>query len=557
VHPASRIRSAAIVLLILATLGIYWQTHAFDFVTLDDADYILDNPLVAGGLSRDAVVRSLTSFHSFNWHPLTWISHMLDVELFGMAPGAHHLVNVALHLANTLLLLGLCHRLTRRFWASMVVAAAFAVHPMHVESVAWISERKDVLSAFWALLALLLYERWARTARVRWHLACGFALALSLMAKGMAVTLPCVFLLLDYWPLSRLRISPPDGIPNAFQPMSVSRAIIEKIPFLLLVTAAAAATIAAQHHDGAITSLGAMPLWARLSNAAIAAGTYAVKLLLPFRLSVFYPHPGVGVSVPLAVAAGGGLLMTTLAFVRWRRRRPGLVVGWLWFLGMLVPVIGLLQVGMQAMADRYTYLPSIGFFTVLVFGAAGVVERIGVRRQILGVVTVAWLAGLAVMGWSQTATWRDSETLFTHAIALDADNWRAHGCLGDHLNRQGRFREATDHLERAVAIQPGYSTAYLNLGVARLNSGLLGPAVEALDVAVRLEPDNARAHSALGTALALRSDLEGALRHHRRARDLAPEEPATWLNLCRTLELAGRSEEAASCRARAEVLQTR
>ena len=396
--------------LALLTVLTFLPSLGNDYVLLDDPLYVTGNPEVRQGITREGLAWALTANVANNWHPLTVLSHMLDVEVFGLAPAGHHLTSLLLHLANVLLLFAALHRMTAAAFRSALVAALFAVHPTRVESVAWIAERKDVLSGLFWMLALLAYVHYARRPSLGRYLLVALAMALGLAAKPMLVTLPCVLLLLDLWPLGR---------------RGLRRLILEKIPLFALSAASCAATLSYQ--ETSLAPLEALPWDLRFSNAVVSYATYLGKAFLPRDLAVFYPFPA---EIPVWKAAGAAallLLLTGLAL--WRARRsPWLLVGWLWFLGTLVPVIGLVQVGRQAMADRYTYLPFIGLFLAMVWGAAELVERRDVFRPVLGALSVLAILGLAGMTRAQVRHWQDSVALFRHALAATGDN---------HLARRG------------------------------------------------------------------------------------------------------------------------
>ncbi len=482
----------------------------------DDAQYILENPHVAGGLTPSSFRWALTTFEAGNWHPLTWVSHMLDVELFGLEPWGPHLVNVLIHLGCTSLLFLLFLRLTGAVWRSFVVAALFAVHPLHVESVAWIAERKDLLSTLPGLLAALAYCRYVRRPGLLRYLAVVLLFVAGLTAKQMLVTLPCLLLLLDFWPLGRIGLS------------TWRRPVLEKLPLLLPALAFSIVAIRAQASAGAVI---AYPLAARLSNALVSYCRYLQKTVAPFHLSVFYPHPQQAYAPGLTLGALLVLAIVTLLAIRSRRPRPWLAVGWLWYLGTLVPVIGLVQVGEQAMADRYSYVPLVGLFVLTVWGVAELARnRRNVERQLAVIASVA-LAALAATSLVQVGHWRNNITLFTHALQVDPADWMAQFQLGLLAHQQGRDIEAIEHYQQAIRAHSGYSEALCNLGMIFAGQGRQQQAVSLFQAAIQAKPDNMEAYNNLGGALVKQGRYREAESCFRQALRLKPEAPEPRRNL--------------------------
>ncbi len=499
VSPAST-KTAALILFVLVLLvsGIYWQAGNFAFISLDDHQYVLGAPPVMKGMTAEGFSWALTSHATGNWHPLTWLSHMVDVELFGPAPGWHHRVNVLFHLLNTGLLFFVLWRMTGGVWESAVVAALFGVHPLHVESVAWVSERKDVLSTFFWILTLGAYLRYARKPGVGRYLVVAAALALGLMAKPMVVTLPFVLLLLDWWPLGRFAGTAGYRIPGiAGAPFL--RLAGEKVPLLVLSAATGFATILAQSGNGAVKPLES---WDRVSNALVSWAAYLLKTAWPSGLAVFYPHPSTLHAVrPVWQVAGATLLLGALSFVAWRERhrRPYLAVGWLWYLGTLVPVIGLVQVGGAALADRYTYVPLIGLFIAGVWGVSGTLDTRRFRRLALGTAGGV-VAVLSVAAWVQAGYWRDSATLFSRALQVTESNWLAMGCMGFDLEERGEYAKSVPVFLDALRIKPDYGEASCGLGLAYSRLGRYLDAIPRYRDALRTRPDYLQAWSGLGLA---------------------------------------------------------
>jgi tetratricopeptide (TPR) repeat protein len=449
----SRIKYVIVLALMLATLGVFGNSLTYDFVNYDDPAYITGNDQVKQGFTADGIVWAFTTTKMGNWNPLTWLSHMADVQLYGLDPAGHRLTNVLLHTASTLLLFLLFQRMTGSLWRSAAAAALFAIHPLRVESVVWISERKDVLSTFLFLLALLAYVRYVARPGTARYLLVVLLFVLGLLAKPMLVTLPVVLLLLDYWPLHRFRSAPLGGArPLQGEGSSFLKLMIEKAPLFLLSAIISAVTIWAQRHEQAMMSVADFPFLSRLSNAVLSYAKYLGMMFWPTDLAVLYPLPAQAQSVP-AVLALLFLCGVTTAAVLESRRRPYLLMGWLWYLVTLAPVIGIIQVGLQSMADRYTYIPSIGIALMAVWGVADAVQ-VRSRRMILILLSCVVLAFFMVTTVRQAAYWENSVSLFSHAVQVTQNNRIAHVNLGDALDRYGRYEEAMAHYRIALRIKP-------------------------------------------------------------------------------------------------------
>jgi tetratricopeptide (TPR) repeat protein len=495
--------------LALAILVAYAPVWHAGFITYDDPAYVTANPHVQGGLSWSGLRWALTTGQASNWHPLTWISHMLDFQLYGMNPAGHHLTSVVLHLANSILLFLLLQRMTKATWPSAMVAALFALHPLHVESVAWVSERKDVLSALFWILTIWAYVRWVeesgagRAGGKTFYILSVVLFALGLAAKPMLVTLPFVLLLLDYWPLQR-RQAPIAGL------------VAEKIPFFVLSACSCAVTFFVQFRGGSVMPLARLPFGMRVSNVPVACARYVAKIFWPAHLAIAYPM----LRWPLWAVAGAALLLLLLSgFALWRvRTQPWLAVGWFWFLGTLVPVIGVVQVGMQSMADRYSYIPGIGLFIAVVWAARG-----------LGGRAPAILGGLAaaiclVLTARQAATWKNDRTLFLHAIQNTTGNFIAYAGLGDYEAQHGETNTGISHLETSVRINPNYPNARNNLGRILLMEGRNDDALAQLQKAVALDPGLADARYNLGYALLAGGRVGEALDQFQAQVNLQPDD---------------------------------
>lgn len=488
--------------LLLVTCALYSQVYSFSFVNLDDLQgFVLGDPRVRGGITSGGVMWALTSRDAGWWFPLTRLSHMLDCQLFDLRSGWHHLTSVFLHACSALLLFVLLNRATRARWPSAFAALVFAVHPLHVESVAWIAERKDVLAGSFFLMTLWMYVRYTETRGWLLYAISLLSYCAGLMAKSMIVTLPFILLLFDVWPLGRLRsVREPDA--GRFR-ATWRRILLEKVPFAALSAGACVMTYLAQRDLGALKALNAYPMGLRIENALLSYVVYIAKTLWPSRLAVFYPYPE-HLSVWEAAGAGLTVAMISLLVLRSFRARPYLAIGWLWYLGMLVPVIGLIQAGEQARADRYMYLPMIGLSIMAAYILADVLKSRPRARPAIVFTGAAACSLFGVLTWVQVQYWRNSQTLFEHAIAVTERNYLAHACLGSYflVEVPGRLPGAISHLEEAVRLNPNQPEARSNLGFALLTvPERLPEAIGHLEAAVRLRPDLAEAHNNLAAAL--------------------------------------------------------
>ena len=517
--------------LFLVTLLAFRQVVRCDFINFDDPAYVQNNPLVAGGLTPSNVGRAFTTIHAGYWIPLTWVSYQLDYSLGGLTPGGYHRTNLLLHAANAVLLFLLLCRLTGGTGRSAVAAALFALHPIQVESVAWVTERKDVLSTFFGLLALWTYVGYVERPSWRRYLAVLLLLALGLMAKPMLVTLPCVMLLLDFWPLRRW--GPGGGV-----------VLLEKLPLFALAVAAGVLTIIAQKTDTAVRSLDEFSLYARLGNAAVSFVAYLGMVLWPHPLAVFYPHPGELPAWQVAAAVLVLLLLTGAVLVL-ARRAPYLLVGWLWYAITLAPVSGVLQAGWQGRADRFLYVPSIGLFVLATWGLADLVGAS--RRRALGVVAATVLCGCFVGTTLQVRHWQDSLTLWQHTVAVTPTNFIADNSLAAALLDRGRPEEAIPLLKRARAARPEHDLAHYLLGVAYRDLGRLDEAVRCWGDALDVNPDSADTHAALAEVLARQGRLAVAEEHARTAVRLEPHSADAQHALGVVRDRQGHTDEALAC----------
>lgn len=539
--------------LVAITWCVFGQTLRHDFVNFDDPAYVYENPQITQGLTVDGLIGAFTHPHARNWHPLTTISHMLDCQLYGLQAGWHHFTNVLLHTVAVLLLFLVLNQMTGAFWQSAFVAALFAIHPLHVESVAWVSERKDVLSGVFFMLTLGAYVRYVRKPSVGRYLTGALFFALGLMSKPMLVTLPFVLLLLDYWPLGRIRAS---GSPNAMTrgqaggsnwPM-LSRLLAEKIPLFALSALSCAATLLAQVYS--TEAIEQLPFMWRLNTAAVSYVAYIWQMFWPARLAAFYPHPNDQLPFWQVLLAIAFLISVSLLAILWRKERPYIFTGWFWYVGMLVPVIGLIQAGEQARADRYTYLPQIGLYVLITWGITDLMASTRTRsstsrpaatglqpitrgsrrvrtkspqsggyKPFSAVIVAAIIIVLSWGAFVQTSYWKNSETLWTHTLAVTTNNDMAHRCLGDLLLRRGELESAISHFEEALEIRSRTAAAHYNLGGALIEN-------------------------TLGAALAGKGRLSEAIGHYENAMKLRPDYGDPYLNLGSVLFQQGRTDEA-------------
>jgi protein O-mannosyl-transferase len=536
------------VALIAANLIVYASAWHHGFVNYDDDDYVTTNPVVLRGLTWHGVAWAFTTGYAVNWHPLTWLSHMLDVQLYGLDPGLHHLTNLLFHIVNTLLLFGLLHRMTRALGRSAFVAGLFAVHPLHVESVAWVAERKDVLSTLFWMLTLWAYVGYVKRPGLRKYAVVLLLFALGLMAKQMLVTLPFVLLLLDFWPLGRMGTGadPAGGWALSHERWAAAvRLVWEKLPLLALSVASSVATFVIHQRGGAVIILSAIPLKLRAENALVSYVAYIGKMLWPARLAVLYPYSR---SLPAWWVAGAFLFLmgASVAVLRAAERRPYLPVGWFWYLGTLLPVIGLIQVGDQAMADRYTYVPLIGLFIIVAWGVPDLLVGWPLRLRRIALPAAACLVILAcaIAARGQLQYWENSTTLWTHALAVTTGNNIAHNNLGVALADQGKIDEAIAQYSEALRNQPDYANAHNNLGVALDDQGKIDEAIAHYSEALRIKPDYANAHINLGVALANQGKIDGAITQFTEALRIEPDSAKAHNDLGVALASAGKIDEA-------------
>ena len=532
------------VFLVVATLFVYWQKSTHDFIGYDDDKYVTENMHVKQGLSFENLIWAFQSTHASNWHPLTWLSHMLDVELYGMNPGAHHLTSLLFHVLNSLLLFIVFRRMTTNVWQSGIVALLFALHPLHVESVAWVAERKDVVSAFFWLLTIWGYIRFTQHPVMERYLVVVGFFSLGLMAKPMVVTLPFVLLLLDYWPLNRIQARQANNHPGKpIAGLPLLRLVYEKIPLFGLAGISCAVTFVAQKKGEALGLLDVHPPMMRVANALVSYLKYIQKMLWPENLSVLYPYPRIisGWQVAVACAVLGGI---TFLAIRYRKHLPWLFVGWFWYVGTLVPVIGLLQVGVQAMADRYTYLPLVGLFVVLSWGTAQLIDNWRYKKIALTVASAVLCFLLVLNARMQVSYWKNSVTLFEHALEVTADNYVIHNNLGFELALQGKMDAAITHYSAALRINPEFELACINLGTALFSQGKIEKSFSYYQAILNEKPRFAGVHHKFGILLLRVGEIDAAVDHFQAALRIKPDYAEVYNSLGAALVSKGKIQAA-------------
>lgn len=529
--------------LILITLTAFWGVMDLEFVNFDDHLYVQDNPHLQLGLSLDGLRWAFTSPEYYNWIPVTLVTYLVDYEVGGTGARTFHVTNLLVHTANVLLLYWVLRRLTRTQWPCAFAAALFAVHPLHVESVAWVAERKDVVSAFFWFLTMLAYLRWRERACPRRYILVCLAFAAGLMAKPMLVTLPCVLILLDYWPLQRLSAAGGTGRALPRQGWQLLR---EKVPLFVLAAGFCVVTWLLQGHAGPTDAIADYPLRVRIANACLAYAAYIGKALWPARLAVFYPHPGDALPLPMMRVAGTVALVLglTLAAISVRRRHPYMLVGWLWYIGALIPVIGLIQVGEQGMADRYTYIPLVGLSIALAWGLQALVARWRPGRSLVAVAVAVLLAAWIGLTWRQVGYWQDSVTLWQHTLAVTSNNTRAHYNLGCALLDEERYADARAQFGHALRLNPRHAKATNNIGAVLMAEDRFGEAVNLFEAALEIQPDLPEAHVNLGHARLRQGKPEAAIGCLAQALRLDPENVDAHIEMAHALTKLGQTAEA-------------
>ncbi len=532
---------------------VFGQTLRHDFVNYDDKTYVYGNSLVSSGVTMHGLKEAFVDTQTKNWHPLTIISHMIDCQVFGLKAGGHHFTNVLLHTVAVLLLFVFLETVTDRFWCAAFVSAVFAIHPLRVESVAWIAERKDVLSAVFFFLTLITYARYVRGPSFGRYAAVFVIFAFGLMSKAMLVTTPVVLLLLDYWPLNRGQTS--DGSAQTAELRGresvVRRLVLEKLPLVALSLAASAVTFMIQIRSS--ESLAQLPFAWRVENALVTYVTYIGQMFWPVGLAVFYPHPDDRLAFWQIALAAILLVALTWIFFGVRKRHPYLIVGWIWYLIMLAPVIGIIEVGLQGHADRYTYLPQVGLYIALSWLVADISVSNPAQKRILATIGAISVVALAVCSFKQTTYWKNSESLWTHTLAVTKDNDVALMNLGNYFTQHGRLDEALASLQAALDVRSASESRHYSLSLAIIHAtmgdalariGRLDEALDHLRKAVELRPDFPDAHYNLGTVIFRKGDLDGAIGEWQSALALHPNDPETNTGLANAFVQKGLFREA-------------
>ncbi|NQT70115.1 MAG: tetratricopeptide repeat protein [Desulfobacteraceae bacterium] len=518
--------------LVIAILAVYWQMNYHEFTNFDDSLYILQNQHVKKGLTSESISWAFGFVDIAYWHPLTWLSHMLDCQIYGLIPGMHHRTSLIFHIVNSILLFFVLQKMTGALWKSAFVAALFALHPINVESVAWVVQRKNTLSTFFWMLTMLAYVYYTRHPNLYRYFLTLLLLMLGLMAKPMLVTLPFVLLLLDYWPLGRLR------------QQSTFNLILEKIPFFALSAVSAYISSISVQRYGIVVSMELVPMKLRLANALVSYVKYIEKMIWPKNLAVFYPFPD---TLPIWQVFGAGLLLVSISFLVLLnfRKKPYLCIGWLWFLGTLIPVIGLKQAGLwPAVADRWAYVPLIGLFIIVVWGISDISSRWRKQNILLPLLSSIIFVSLMICTYFQIHHWKNSITLFTHALNVTSNNYIAHGNVGQALDMQGQFDEAIQHYYKALEINPNYVDAHNNLGVALARKGDVKNAINHYYRALQINPAKAKAHNNLGVALSRQGNDKAAIYHYNEALRINSDYAGAYYNLGKIFANQGKTENA-------------
>jgi tetratricopeptide (TPR) repeat protein len=532
-------------LLFLITLSVFWPLTRSNFINYDDNVVITENLQLKSGLTLGSIAWSFTTTYASNWVPLTWLSHLIDVELFGFSPGGHHFTNMLLHAASAVVLFLVLRLMTGSLWRSFVVAMLFSLHPLHVESVAWVTLRRDVLSTFMWFLCMGLYYYYVLAPGWKRYLPVMLTMALGLMAKPMLVTLPLVLMLLDIWPLRRWdgTLRSTQHLKRAIPQMGLRHLLLEKTPMLGLSAASTLITLLAQKTGGAIKSVESYPLDARLGNALVSYMTYLFKMVWPQNLIVFYPHPGKDL-LPWKIWTAAAILLLISAFVWLFRRHGYLLTGWVWYVVTLIPVIGLVQAGDQGMADRYTYVPLVGIFIALAWGISETAAKLKSKNFILPFFTVTVLIASTALTRAQVGYWFDSKTLFEHALRVDPNNYVAHNNYGIVLDEMGKHDEAIPHYRQSVAQQPTHIEALANLGVSYVETGDYEEAKHFLSRALMLNGDHAEALNYTGLLLSAQGQHGESLAYFRKAISIKPQYVEAYFLLGHNLAQQGSYQEA-------------
>ncbi|MBT3921997.1 MAG: tetratricopeptide repeat protein [Nitrospina sp.] len=546
---------AICILLVAATLAVYWPTQDHEFINYDDKEYITENWNVKSKLSQKSIAWAFTTSHAANWHPVTWLSHIVDYQFYRSNPKGHHLTNLFFHIANALLLFLILFRITGASWQSGFVATLFALHPFNVESVAWVAERKSVLSTFFWFLTMWAYIHYAKKPGIKRYGLVALFFALGLMSKPMLVTLPLVLLMMDYWPLRRLKFENDEGHNEVTEKYSDKKMdfwhlVWEKIPLFLLTTVSSIVTVVVQKSGGAVQNMEAYSLSARITNAMVSYIVYLKKAVWPKELALFYPHPGNSLAIWKGILCGMVLVGISAIAIKFIRKAPYFAFGWFWYLGTLAPVIGFVQVGGQAMADRYAYVPLIGIFIMVAWGVPELLAKWRNRDKVLVVLAGIYIPVLMILTWNQVSHWKNSISVFRHAIKVtdkEHPNFAlVHANLGSALSAERKTAEAIFHFKKALHLEPNFTLAHNNLGNALFDAGKTDDAISHYKLAIKLKPDYAAAHNNLGIALSNSGKTDEAISHYKKAIKFKPEFAQPHYNLGLDLLTTGKAQEAIS-----------
>lgn len=529
------------IILVLITLSVFWQVNQFDFINLDDNIYITDNSHIQSGITPEGLHWAFSTHYTGYWYPLIWLSFMFDYQLFGLNAGGYHLTNLILHILSTLLLFWLFNRMTGAIWKSAFVAALFALHPMHVESVAWVTERKDVLSAFFWMLTLCLYVYYTEKPAIKRYLLVLFSFVLALMSKPMAVTLPVIMILLDYWPLSRLLSHKKKLSETKIAGIIPLWQLKEKIPYFVLSMVFSVITLIVHEKPDRVI----FPFSARIANAPVSFVTYLEKTFWPHDLAVYYPFSD---QLPAWQIFGATLLILVIssAVIVMVKRLPYLFFGWLWYVITIVPVIGIIQAGEQAMADRFHYLPSIGISIMLAWGVPELLKRWKYRKEILFTSSALIILCFSMITWTQVGYWQNSITLFNHALKVTHHNWRAFNNLAHAYNNLGNYKQAIEGYNRTLEIKPDHVEAYLNRGLAYAHLGDYGQAIEDFNRAIEIKPGHAKAYNNCGNAYVALGNYKQAMVSYGRAIEIDPGYAEAYNN--RAIVYLSQGDNISGCR---------
>ncbi|MBN1788373.1 MAG: tetratricopeptide repeat protein [Sedimentisphaerales bacterium] len=531
--------------LTVITAAVYYQVYTFEFIDYDDSGYVLENENIHNGITPETVKWALTAQYFSYWHPLTWLSHALDWQLYGSNPAGHHITSLIFHLANTLLFFLVLKQMTAALWPSAFVAVLFALHPLHVESVAWIAERKDVLSTFFWLLTIWAYVRFVRWPKISRYLIVVVFFAFAVMSKPMVVTLPFVLLLLDYWPLNRLDLSRDPKRRKAGPKRSITYLVVEKLPLFVMVIGLCTVTFIVQRKLGAMRLSGEYTLFVRIANALISYLQYIAKMFWPVRLAVFYPYPGQDVSLPLAGISAVILLALTGIVLRFAEKYKYLVTGWFWYLGTLVPVIGLVQVGVQARADRYTYVTLTGLFIIIAWSLPQLLAKWKYKKQVLTAAAVSVLLVMSIYTHFHLRYWRNTTSLFQHALDVTQDNYIAHLCMATYTRKHHDYDGTIYHCRQVQKIKPDDINVHSRLADTYFDAGRFEEAVEEYRIYLQKQPNDPNAMIALGITLGQLNKPDQAVECFMQAITIKPDLEAAHTNLGFVLARKGHLEQAA------------